>query len=175
MTGTITTDPRLDLSLHRIMAAAPESIWRAWTEPRLLEQWWVPAPSRARVERLDPRPGGSFVTSILDDGAEPLPHIDGIFLVVEPRRRLVFTNAITSAWRPTTPQPVAMTAEITFDAHPDGTDYRVVVRHGDPDARDAHERMGFFDGWGTVTAALATLVEKGTAGESQAGAAHTAV
>jgi uncharacterized protein YndB with AHSA1/START domain len=52
-----------------------------------------------------------------------------------------------------------MTAEITFGEHPEGTDYRVVVRHGDPAARARHEQLGFVDGWGSVTAQLATLVE----------------
>lgn len=50
-----------------------------------------------------------------------------------------------------------MTAEIVLGRHPDGTDYRVVVRHGEPAVRDLHEELGFFDGWGSVTAALAAL------------------
>ena len=53
-----------------------------------------------------------------------------------------------------------MTAEIALADHPEGTDYRVVVRHGDPAARRQHEELGFFDGWGSVTAALAGLVER---------------
>ncbi len=52
-----------------------------------------------------------------------------------------------------------MTAEIIFADHPDGTDYRAIVRHGDPAQRDRHEALGFYDGWGSVTAALAHLVE----------------
>jgi uncharacterized protein YndB with AHSA1/START domain len=82
-----------------------------------------------------------------------------VFLVAEEGSRLVFTNAVDSAWRPATPQPVSMTAEITFDDHPDGTLYRAVVRHGDPAVRDRHEELGFFDGWGAVTQALAELAE----------------
>ena len=54
-----------------------------------------------------------------------------------------------------------MTAEITLDDHADGTDYRVVVRHGDAAARARHEAVGFFEGWGAVTGALASLAEGG--------------
>jgi uncharacterized protein YndB with AHSA1/START domain len=43
-----------------------------------------------------------------------------------------------------------MTAEVTLSDHPDGTDYRVVVRHGGPNMRSRHEDLGFRDGWGTV-------------------------
>jgi uncharacterized protein YndB with AHSA1/START domain len=53
-----------------------------------------------------------------------------------------------------------MTAEIRMLDHPDGTDYRVVVRHPDIASRDRHETLGFFEGWGAVTAQLAALVER---------------
>ncbi len=152
-------DPRLDLALQRVIRAPRSAIWRAWTESARLQQWWVPAPAIARIDRLDVQPGGAFVTSMSEDGEAFVPHTDSIFLVIEPETRLVFTNAVTSEWRPAAPAPVAMTAEITLAEHPDGTDYRVVVRHGDPAARNHHEELGFFDGWGAVTSALAALVE----------------
>jgi uncharacterized protein YndB with AHSA1/START domain len=89
-----------------------------------------------------------------------VPHLDATYLVVDDQERIVFTNVIDSSWRPSDPQPVPMVAEITFADHPDGTDYRVLVRHGDPSARAQHEKLGFADGWGAVTAQLADLVEK---------------
>ena len=52
-----------------------------------------------------------------------------------------------------------MTAEITFAEHTDGTEYSVVVRHGHPSDRDRHHELGFYDGWVSVTEALAELVE----------------
>jgi uncharacterized protein YndB with AHSA1/START domain len=156
-------DPKLDLTIQRVIRAPREALWRAWTQPQLLEQWWVPAPALSRVDRLEVQPGGAFVTRMSEDGQAFFPHTNGIFLVVEPERRLVFTNAIDSAWRPTTPAPVLMTAEIVFGAHPEGTDYQAIVRHGDPKDRDLHEELGFFDGWGSVTEALAALVESGAA------------
>ncbi|MDX3101040.1 SRPBCC domain-containing protein [Nonomuraea angiospora] len=154
-------NPDLDLALERIIRAPRATVWRAWTDPSRLERWWVPAPSRCRVDRLDLRPGGAFVTRLSDGGAEFVPHMDACFLAVDELERIVFTNAIDSAWRPASPAPVAMTATITLNDHPDGTDYRIVVRHGDPEARAHHEKLGFAEGWGTVTAQLAALTEGG--------------
>jgi uncharacterized protein YndB with AHSA1/START domain len=77
--------------------------------------------------------------------------MDASFLLVEERERIVFTNAVDSHWRPADPAPVVMTAEILFGEHPDGTDYCVIVRHGDPAVRDRHAELGFIDGWGTAT------------------------
>ncbi|MEV5829894.1 SRPBCC domain-containing protein [Spirillospora sp. NPDC052242] len=152
-------NPDLDLGLERIIRAPRAAVWRAWTDPSRLERWWVPAPARCRVDRLDPRPGGAFVTRYSEDGAAFGPHMDACFLAVDELERIVFTNAVDGSWTPVTPDPVAMTATITLDDHPDGTDYRIVVRHGDPEARARHERLGFADGWGTVAAQLAAFAE----------------
>jgi hypothetical protein len=45
--------------------------------------------------------------------------------------------------------------------HPEGTRYRVIVRHGDPAARARHEKLGFATGWGSTTAQLAAIAESG--------------
>ncbi|MEV5893445.1 SRPBCC domain-containing protein [Nonomuraea fuscirosea] len=152
-------NPDLDLALERVIRAPRATVWNAWTDPARLERWWIPAPLACRVDRLDPRPGGAFVTRMSEGGAEFVPHLDACFLAVDELERIVFTNAITSSWRPASPAPVAMTATITFADHPDGTDYRVLVRHGDPESRARHDKLGFADGWGTVTAQLAALAE----------------
>ena len=153
-------NPDLDLTLQRVIRAPRTMVWRAWTDPSQLKQWWVPAPTVARVDRLELRPGGALVTLVSDDGVEFVPHVDACFLVVDKASRIVFTNAVDSEWRPANPDPVAMVAEILLDDHPEGTDYRIIVRHGDPAARVRHEEIGFFDGWWSVTEQLAALVEK---------------
>ncbi len=152
-------NPDLDLVLERIIRAPRAAVWEAWTDPARFEKWWVPAPTLCRVSRLDVQPGGAIVTRMSDDGANFVPHLDATFLVVDDLERIVFTNAIDSSWRPASPEPVVMTAEVTMADHPDGTEYKIVVRHGDPAARARHEELGFLDGWGTVTKQLAEVVE----------------
>jgi uncharacterized protein YndB with AHSA1/START domain len=155
-------NPDLDLGLERIIRAPRAAVWNAWTDPSRFEKWWIPAPAVCRVDRLDVRPGGAMLTRYSEDGVEFVPHLDASFLVVDELERIVFTNAIDSAWRPANPQPVAMTAEIVLTDHPDGTEYRVVVRHGDPAGRARHEELGFLEGWGAVTGQLAEIVERQT-------------
>lgn len=153
-------NPDLDLALQRVIRAPRDAVWRAWTDPSRLERWWIPAPTVCRVDRLEVRPGGAFVTRMSEDGARFDPHMDATFLVVDDLERIVFTNAIDSAWRPAEPAPVPMTAEITLHDHPDGTDYRILVRHGDPAARARHAELGFAEGWGSVTEQLAGVAER---------------
>ena len=156
---TLDLDPDLDLQIERVIHAPRSRVWKAWTDPRDLARWWLPAPMHCRVDNLDVVPGGAFVTSISNDGVTFGPHLDACFVVVDPGERIVFTNALDSRWRPTRPDPVAMTAEITLRDHPQGTDYRAVVRHADAGSRTQHEQLGFAEGWGTVTAQLAAITE----------------
>ena len=156
---TIDLDPELDLQIHRVIRAPRDRVWRAWTDPLDLARWWIPAPMHCRVEQLDVVSGGAFVTSMSEDGTEFVPHIDACFVLVDPGERIIFTNALDSRLRPTDPAPVAMTAEITLVEHPDGTDYRAVVRHADPASRQHHDELGFAVGWGTALAQLAAVVE----------------
>ena len=89
-------NPDLDLTLSRIIRAPRATVWSAWTNPSSLAQWWVPAPSRCQVDRLDVWPGGAFVTRLSDDGVDFMPHLDACFLAVDDLERIVFTNAIDS-------------------------------------------------------------------------------
>lgn len=152
-------DPARDLTLNRVIRAPRALVWRAWSDPDRFARWWLPAPTAARVDRLELRPAGALVTRMSDDGVAFVPHMDAVFLEIEEGRLIVFTNALDSSLRPALPAPVAMTATITLRDHPEGTEYDVLVRHGSPEDRDRHEALGFFDGWGAVTAALAALVE----------------
>lgn len=152
-------DPRLDLTISRIIRAPRLTVWRAWTDPVQFEQWWVPAPAKAKVVEMDLLPGGSFVTRISENGSEYSPHMSGCFLAIDRHERIVFTTALVAGWRPA--ENPFITASITFRDHPQGTEYLAHVMHKDPADRDTHDEMGFHDGWGTVTEQLAGLVEEG--------------
>lgn len=152
-------NPDLDLSIERVIRAPRKVVWDAWTDPASLAQWWIPAPTLCRVDRMEVRPGGAFVTRMSEDGVTFVPHVDACFLLVDEFERLVFTNTVDGEWRPASPDPVAMTAEVTLRDHKDGTDYRIIVRHGDPAARNRHAELGFAEGWGTVADQLTRFVE----------------
>ncbi|QJU53868.1 SRPBCC family protein [Herbiconiux sp. KACC 21604] len=152
-------DPERDLGFSRVIRAPRDVVWRAWTDPRQLEQWWLPAPSLCRVEALELRPGGAFTTLMSDDGEGFRPHVTGCILDVRDHERIVFTTMLAGGWRPAADG--FMTAVIEFVEHPDGTEYRARVLHKDRADRDMHDEAGFADGWGTVAAQLAALVERG--------------
>ncbi len=145
-----------DLVLTRIIDAAPEKLYRAWTEPELLKQWFAPLPYTTPVAELDVRAGGATrVVMKSPEGQE----IDcpGVYLEVVPNRRLVFTDAYASAWQPA--QKPFMTVILTFEDLDGGkTRYTALVRHWTVADRETHEKMGFHQGWGQCADQLAALV-----------------
>ena len=151
-------DPKTDLEITRLIKAPRSAVWQAWTDPAQFAQWWIPAPALCRVVTMDVRPGGGLVTEMSEGGGDFGPHMDACYLAADEGHKIVFTNALSGGWRPAA-SPF-MTAIITLEDHDLGTAYRAQVLHKDPETRAWHEEMGFFDGWGAVTAQLAQLVER---------------
>ena len=81
----------------------------------------------------------------------------GVYLEVVKNERLVFTDAYTAAWEPS--EKPFMTGILTFEKLGDGkTKYTARVRHWTVADREAHEKMGFHEGWAKATDQLAELV-----------------
>ena len=88
-----------EVTITRTYDAPRELLWRAWTEPEELAQWWGPPGWRTPLESvtMDVRPGGEFrLTSISDDGTE-MPVAGSYREVVEPER-IVLEEPSEESW-----------------------------------------------------------------------------
>lgn len=135
-----------DLILHRILKAPRAAVWRCWTDPVLLAQWFVPKPHQVTEVILDLRPGGRFFTRFNVDGN--FHPNDGSILAVVPGAHLVFTDLLLADWLPVAEPGLGFTASISLKDHEGGTEYHVLARHRTPESAAAHEAMGFTHGWG---------------------------
>jgi uncharacterized protein YndB with AHSA1/START domain len=144
-----------DLTLVRLIDAPRQKVFRAWTDPDLLKRWFAPLPYTTPVAELDVRPGGTNRIVMRDPDGREFPN-RGIYLEVVPNERLVLTDAYTDAWTPSA-KPF-MTVILTFDDHAGKTLYTARVRHWTTEDLEAHEQMGFQEGWGRCTDQLAALV-----------------
>jgi uncharacterized protein YndB with AHSA1/START domain len=153
------TSPASDreLILTRLIDAPREAVFRAWTDPRLLTQWFAPLPWTTPAAELDVRPGGACLVVMRNPEGHEFPN-RGVYLEVVPNERLVFTDAYTEAWEPSG-KPF-MTVILTFEDEGGRTRYTARVRHWTIADREAHEKMGFHEGWGRCTDQLATLVAR---------------
>lgn len=147
----------LELVLTRLIDAPRSKLYRAWTDPELITQWFVPRPWTIARAELDVRPGGSNLIVMRNPEGQEFPN-RGVYLEVVPDRRLVFTDAYTSAWVPS--QRPFITGIVTFDDEAGQTRYTARVVHWSVADREAHEKMGFHEGWGQCADQLAELVAK---------------
>ncbi len=157
MTVDIRTEKPSDreLVLTCTFDAPPENVYRAWTDPDLLKRWFAPRPVATPVAELDVRPGGaSRIVMRGPDGQEyPCP---GVYLEVVENRRLVMTDAFTTAWEPSA-KPF-MTTILTFEDDGGRTRYTARVLHWSAEDCAAHEKMGFHEGWSQAARQLAEVV-----------------
>jgi uncharacterized protein YndB with AHSA1/START domain len=155
--SSITPTSDRELVLTRLIDASREKLFRAWTDPALLKQWFAPIPYTTPVAEIDLRPGGANLIVMRGPDGNEFPN-RGVYLEVVPNERLVFTDAYTKAWEPA-PKPF-MTVIVTFEEEGGKTRYTARVRHWTVADREQHEKMGFHQGWGQCTDQLAALVAK---------------
>src|SRR3982750_1024317 len=159
MTATSEATPSSDreLVLARMIDAPREKLFRAWTDPELLKQWFAPLPYTTPHAEMDVRPGGSSLIVMRGPDGNEFPN-RGVYLEVVENERLVSTDAYTKAWEPS--EKPFMTLILTFEDEGGKTRYTARVRHWTVEDLETHEKMGFHEGWGRCTDQLAAVVAR---------------
>lgn len=169
-TATITPDQETVLA-EIFIAAPPERVFEAISDPNQLSKWWgQPSLYRITERSADLRPGGKW--SAVGAGADGKPfRVDGEYLEVDPPRRLVHTWVSsyggpqkTIVYWDLEPQPI-------HGLHPSGpkkagTGTLLKLRHegfvGDPKGAVSHG-----DGWKRVLGWMQAFVERGETVDSR--------
>jgi uncharacterized protein YndB with AHSA1/START domain len=85
-----------ELTLTRVFDAPRELVFRMWTDPVHLAQWWGPKGFTAPVCEVDARPGGALRIHMRAPDGE-IYQMKGEFREVVPPEKLVFTNISVDA------------------------------------------------------------------------------
>lgn len=132
-----------ELSITRTIAAPRAKVYEAWTQH--VPEWWGPHGTNVPTWEMDLRSGGKFHVVMEFEGTK-YDH-RGTFLEVSPDR-IVLTDAFGANWDPN-PEKF-MVGLYEFEEVAEGTRLTAKALHWDEEARQKHEEMGFFNGWGQM-------------------------
>jgi uncharacterized protein YndB with AHSA1/START domain len=137
----LTLDGETDIIIRRDFTHPPARVWRALTEPALIQQWLGPM---KRCE-IDPRPGGTFHYE-WDEFA-----FTGPILAVEAPYHMAHVEHFS--------RDPAYRVEVTNDLVPLGSGTRMtqVMRYANAEQRAAAIAEGFTDGMTEVFGKLEAL------------------
>lgn len=138
--------------LERVIGAAREKVFRAWTEAAQMKRWLAPQGFTIPAAEVDARPGGEFrVIMRAPDGSEHVAY--GAFRRVEPPSLLTFTWSWESAEEE--PAETLVTVELSEEG---GSTRLVLVHEG---FTTEAERQNHEEGWISCVEQLVTLLEEG--------------
>jgi uncharacterized protein YndB with AHSA1/START domain len=103
-----------DLVIERVFDAPRDLVFKAWTDPRHVAQWWGPKGFTTPVCELDVRPGGAILIHMR--GPDGVVHpTKGVFHEIVESERLVIT---TSAFEDEAGNPqLEVLHTVTFAEH----------------------------------------------------------
>ena len=133
----------------RLIASPPEVLFALWTEPDHLIKWWGPEAYETVVHTLDLRSGGHW-RIVLRRSNDSALAISGVYRVVEPPRRLVFTWAWEDE-RGTRGHETLVA--VNFEPAPGGTRLILLQKHFENEQR----RDGHDAGWSASFDRLARI------------------
>jgi uncharacterized protein YndB with AHSA1/START domain len=80
------------VQLHRVMAALPEKVFRAFTEPDAMAAWLPPYGFVAKVHSMDVKKGGSYKMSFINFTTGNAHSFGGEYLEIKPNEFIKYTD-----------------------------------------------------------------------------------
>ena len=86
------TRSKITLDLTRTFDTPREEVFRAWTEPEALKQWFAPSDAFSTpVAEVDLRVGGNYRIGMKPPDKDDLYIVGGTYQEIQPPEKLVFT------------------------------------------------------------------------------------
>jgi len=86
--STITTPAEREIRIERVFSAPRDRVWKAFTDPALVAQWWGRG-NKLVVERMEVERGGHW--RFVEHSSDGVHGFEGRFREVKPPERLVHT------------------------------------------------------------------------------------
>ena len=144
-----------ELRVERVLDAAPEVVFDAFTDPDAQREMYADAPDWIVRSECDLRVGGRWMIEFGPPGGQPARETC-VFETIERPGRLVYRSTITMP----DGASIDTRTQVTFEETASGRTRVIIVQSGFPAAGLRDE---FTDGWGGILAGLARVVAARTA------------
>lgn len=130
------------LTLKRTFNAPVALVWKAWTQPEHIAQWWGPKGMETKVVEHDFTVGGQWKYAMtMPDGNEFVG--DGVYSEIIELEKIVSTANFK-------PMTEGVEIQALFEANGDQTLFTFNVVHPTEEYCKQQEQMGFYNGWGST-------------------------
>jgi uncharacterized protein YndB with AHSA1/START domain len=149
---------RKEMVLSRTIAAPRELVFKAWTDPKQMAQWWGPNMFTVPLIELDVRPGGAIRIDMRGPDGTVYP-MSGVFREIAEPERLIFAS---TAVEDEQGDPQLQTlSTITFTEQGGGTEVKWQERVTKATPKAAGALEGMEEGSRQTLDRLAKFLEKG--------------
>ncbi|MEX0273399.1 MAG: SRPBCC domain-containing protein [Flavobacteriaceae bacterium] len=149
MDNTNNLDART-VTIQRTFDAPLALVWQAWTQPEHLMQWWNPQGMPTEIAEHHFHVGGTWkYVMTMPDGNEFIS--EGVYKEIVEFERIVST----ANFRPMTE---GVEIQALFKADGDKTQFMFHVVHPTEAYKIQQEKMGIYNGWGSVFDRLGTFL-----------------
>jgi len=147
-----------EYAITRVFDAPRELVFRAWTEPKHLPQWWGPRGFTTTIEKMDLHPGGNYRITMHGPDGDVYP-MTGRFEEIARPERLVMTMDLSEhpGWWHDMIMPGRAKDErnpvgeivttVTFEERGGKTEVTVRMRFASPEIRHSMVNHGMHEGW----------------------------
>jgi len=98
-------DQGSEFILSRVFDAPRDLLWKAFTEPERMKQWWGPKGFTVIASKMDLRPGGTYHYGMTAPDGNPMWG-KFVFREIAPPERMVFVNSFSDEAGGTTRHPL---------------------------------------------------------------------
>jgi len=111
--------------ISRVLDAPRELVWKVFTDPAHMKQWWGPKGFTVIASNMDLRPGGTYHYGLKAPDGSPMWG-KFVYREITPPERLVFLSSFSDEAGGVTRHPMApkwplqMLSTFTFEDMPDG-------------------------------------------------------
>ena len=140
------------LSLKRTFNAPIQLVWEAWSSPAHIALWWGSKGMETKIVEHDFRVGGQWnYVMIMPDGNEFTS--EGVYSEIVELEK-IFSSANFK------PMTVGVEIQALFEEDGDKTNFTFNCVHPTEEYCKQQDKMGFYNGWGSVFNRLEEYVEK---------------